>query len=73
MMNEPLSAEVLMAVSRAQRTQGWNFRPDGVQKFAISPRGCELYVVPTRFWVYRRLLKRARAAAWRPAHGDTAA
>lgn len=63
MMSEPLSADVLEALYRARRTQGWNFRADGIQKFKIGRRGCALAVVPARIWSdHRRLVRMAKVA-----------
>ncbi len=44
------------ALRDAARSPGWNFRPDGLQRFKIGE--CTIIVVPCRRWTYRR---RARA------------
>lgn len=57
-MKAKLPDDVLAALERAQRTQGWNNRRDGVQRFElVNVNGrapCLLYVVPARTWAYRR-------------------
>jgi len=57
-MKAKLPDDVLAALERAQRTQGWNNRRDGVHRFhlmnAHGRAPCLLYVVPARRWAYRR-------------------
>jgi hypothetical protein len=55
-----LPANVLAALSAADRKPGWNSRPSEVQRFDLGC--CALYVVPFRCWAYRR--QEQQAAAW---------
>ena len=60
----PLSSDLLRALSDANRSRGWNTRPDTVRLFELG--ACVLYVVPFRRWAYRRIER--QAAEWRAQH-----
>ena len=61
-MKAKLPDDVLAALERAQRTQGWNNRRGDVQRFELANgygrASCLLYVVPARTWAYRRWERR---------------
>ena len=56
-----LPADVLAALTAADRKPGWNSRRCDVQRFELGC--CALYVVPFRCWAYRR--QEQQTAAWR--------
>ena len=49
---QALPVEVKTALRRADRTSGWNFRRDPLQRFRLGT--CELIVVPAQCWAMRR-------------------
>ena len=58
MKHTTLSDDVLRALANADRSPGWNNRPDTVSRFLLPNRyghePCALYVIPARCWAYRR-------------------
>ncbi|HLI17851.1 MAG TPA: hypothetical protein VKV22_06235 [Rhodanobacteraceae bacterium] len=66
--------DVIDAVTKAQRTAGWNNRRGDVQAFDLPNRWgherCRLYVVPARTWADRAWER--QAAEWQRRHGDAA-
>ena len=67
--------DVIDAITKAQRTAGWNNRRGDVQAFDLPNRWghdrCRLYVVPARVWAYRAWER--QAAEWQRQHGGNAA